>query len=45
MYKKYIENDPELVVGREYLVLTLGNEYHITYYTGKGFLGGATAFS
>lgn len=39
MYKKYIENDPDLVVGKEYLVVTFGNEYHITHYTGNGFWG------
>lgn len=37
MYKKYIENDPELVVGKEYLVVTFGGDYYITKYTGNGF--------
>lgn len=39
MYKEYIENDPELVVNKEYLVVTFNGDYHIATYTGKGFFG------
>ena len=39
MYKEYIENDPELVIGKQYLVMTFGDNYHIAQYTGRGFFG------
>ena len=39
MYKEYVENDPELIIGKEYLVTTFGGDYRIAEYTRKGFFG------
>ena len=31
--------DNRLVVGKEYLVVTFGGDYHVAKYTGKSFFG------